>query len=88
MVTVNLEIFARVLFYRNFAYAKFVKIKSSQNAKITLSFTDIGKSCPYREFLTWQICENKILAKIFEFTVTKGLHFRFICFLAFFFCFW
>ena len=34
-----------------------------------MSFTDIGKSCPSREFLTSQICfnairENKILAKI------------------------
>ena len=38
--TVNLEIFVRV----------------SRNGKITLSFTDIGISCPSREFLTSQIC--------------------------------
>ena len=28
----------------------FAKVKSSQNGKITLSFTDIGKSCFRREF--------------------------------------
>ena len=32
--TVNLETFARVLFSRNFAYANFVKIKSSQNHSV------------------------------------------------------
>ena len=52
----------------------FVKIKSSRNGEITLSFTDIGKSYPSRDFLMSQICfnairENKILAKISEFTV-------------------
>ena len=53
----------------------FVKIKPSQNGGINLSFTDVGKSCQNREFLTWQICfltlfaKNKILAKISEFTV-------------------
>ena len=48
-----------------------MKIKSSQNAEITLSFTDICKSCPSREFLVSQdaICENKILVKISGFTV-------------------
>ena len=42
--TVNLEIFARVLFSRNFAYAKFSEneMKSSRIGEITLSFTDIG----------------------------------------------
>ena len=29
----------------------FVKIKSSRNGEITLSFTDEGKSCHSREFL-------------------------------------
>ena len=38
--TVNLEIFARVLFSRNFAYGE-----------ITLSFIYKGKSCHSREFL-------------------------------------
>ena len=32
----------------------FVKIKSSQNGEITLSFTDIGKSCPSSDFLMSQ----------------------------------
>ena len=54
----------------------FMKIKHSRNGKITLSFTDIRKSCPSREFLTSQIClfsairQNKILSKISEFTVS------------------
>ena len=28
----------------------FVKIKSSRNVEITLSFSDLGRSCPSREF--------------------------------------
>ena len=54
----------------------FVKIKSSRNGKITLSFVNMTKSCPSREFIMLQIClnfnaicENKILPKISEFTV-------------------
>ena len=53
----------------------FVKIKSSRNAEITVSFTDICKSCPSREFLPSQmflfntIRENKIFAKISGFAV-------------------
>ena len=52
-----------------------MKIKSSPIGEITLSLTDIGISRPCHEFSTWQICvikpihENKILAKISEFTV-------------------
>ena len=42
----------------------FVKIKSSRNAEITQSFTDIGKSCPSREFLTSQICLLSQFGKI------------------------
>ena len=33
-----------------------VKIKSLRNGEITLSFTDIGKSCPSSEFLPSQVC--------------------------------
>ena len=67
--TVNSEIFARVLHSQNFAYGKLRENKILQNGEITLSFTDIGKSCLSREFLTPQISfnairENKILAKI------------------------
>ena len=51
-----------------------MKIKPSQNGKISLSFIDIGKPCLSREFFTSlmsfnAIRENKILAKISEFTV-------------------
>ena len=52
----------------------FVKIKSSRNAEITLSFTNIGKSWPSRIYIVTNmsfnaIRENKILAKISGFTV-------------------
>ena len=53
--TVNSEIFARVLFSRNFAYAEFRVNKSSRNGEVTLSFTDICKSYLSRDFLTAQI---------------------------------
>ena len=42
----------------------FVKIKSSQNAEITLSLTDISKSCPSRELLASQMCLLTLFAKI------------------------
>ena len=48
--TVNPEIFARLLFPPNFAYAKFRENKIVTNGEIILSFTDIGKSWPSREF--------------------------------------
>ena len=73
--TINSEIFARTLFSRNFAYAKFREKKPSQNGKITLSFIDICTSCHSYEFLTSLICllmpfaQKKILAKISESTV-------------------
>ena len=56
------------------AYAKFVKIKPSRIDDIILSFTDIGKSCPFRDFYDANVSfnairENKLLAKISEFTV-------------------
>ena len=41
-----------------------VRIKSSQNGEITLSFTDMCKSCPSREFLASQICLLMLFAKI------------------------
>ena len=44
MYTVNSEIFARVLFSRNFAYAKFRENKILAKGEITLSTTDIGAS--------------------------------------------
>ena len=55
----------------------FVKIKSSRNIGITLSFTDLGKSCPSREINIANmslnaIRENKILEKKNGFTVVAG----------------
>ena len=53
----------------------FVKLKHSQNGEITLSITDVDKSCPSHKFLTWQnmlfnsILENKILTNLTEFIV-------------------
>ena len=43
LATVNSEIFARVIFSRNFAYAEFREYKPFRNIKMTLSFTDICK---------------------------------------------
>ena len=51
--TVNLEIFVRVLFSRNFAYAKFREIKILTKS---LSTTDIGKSKPSCELFWSQVC--------------------------------
>ena len=56
--------FVKVLFSRNFAYAKFRENKPSRNGDITLSFTDICKSCPCHKILTWQICLLTLFAKI------------------------
>ena len=36
----------------------------SQNGKITLSFTDIGKSCPSLKFKMSLICILRLFAKI------------------------
>ena len=47
-----------------FRETSFVKIKSSRNCKITLSFIDIGKSCLSREFFTSLICLLMLFAKI------------------------
>ena len=57
--TVNSEIFCE----------GFMKIKSSQNSEITLSFTDLGKPCPSREILTSKIWLLMFFAKI-RFTQT------------------
>ena len=38
---------------------RFAKIKSSVNGEITLSFTDIGKSCQGCEFLMSQLCISR-----------------------------
>ena len=63
-VTLNLEIFARVLFSRNFAYAKFCENKILEKWGITLSFTGKGKSCPSRALLTSQVRLSTLFAKI------------------------
>ena len=42
----------------------FLKIKSSRIGEITLSFSDIGKSRPCREFSMSQICVLTLFAKI------------------------
>ena len=67
--TVNADIFARILFSRNFAYAKFRENKILENGETTLSFTDIVLSCTSRDFFSVAnmlfnaIRENKVLAK-------------------------
>ena len=47
--TVNSEIFPRVYFRETSHKRSFVKMKSSRNGEIIMSFTDIGKSCPKQE---------------------------------------
>ena len=43
--------FSRVFYFRKTSHnAKFHKNNTSRNGKITVSFTDIGKSCISREF--------------------------------------
>ena len=42
----------------------FVKVKSSRNGGVILSFTDIGKSCPSRDFLTSEKWLLMLYAKI------------------------
>ena len=54
--TVNAEIAAKKYFRGTSHMWSFVKIKLSRNGEITLLFSDIGKSCPNREFLMSQIC--------------------------------
>ena len=48
--TVDSEIFGRVLVLRNSHRRSFVKKKSSRNGEMIQLFTEIGKSCPSREF--------------------------------------
>ena len=48
--TVDSEIFARVYFRETSHMRSFVKIKSSRNCEINLSFTDKGKSYLCRDF--------------------------------------
>ena len=59
----------------------FVKIKSSRNGKITLSITDIVKSCPIVARMSFNaIRENKSISKISGFTVFSSLtHFARQC---------
>ena len=61
--TVDSEFFAR-FYFRETSLRCFVQIKPSQVDEITLSFTDIGKSRPCREFLTSQIYVITLFAKI------------------------
>ena len=58
--TVNLESFVMVLFSGNFADAD----APQEMAKITLSLSDVGKSCPSRKFFTWEICLLMLFPKI------------------------
>ena len=78
--TVNSEIFARDLFSRNFADAKFRENKPSRNGDIILSVNDVGKSCPNLvancnvTIMTFNAYrENKFLSKISEFTILANI---------------
>ena len=70
--TVNKEIFARVLFSRNFAYVKFCE--NNTLAKWQKLFAIIMSKSQFLNVANLSfndICENKILANISEFTVVK-----------------
>ena len=78
LYTVNLEKFREGFIFANAKFRKNKNPRETPNCKITLSFADIGKLCPIREFLNVAnmsinaIRDKKILVKISEFTV---LHF-------------
>ena len=61
--TVNSEIL-RGFYFRKTHRRSFPKIKSSRNGKISMSFTDEGKSCHSCKFLMSQICFLTLFAKI------------------------
>ena len=55
------------------------KTKSTQSGEITLSFTDVVKSCSIRQFLTSQIIreslpqfENRIMARVYVRSITRS----------------
>ena len=50
--------------FENFREGFIFEIKPSGKNEITLSFTDVGKSSPSRQFQTWQICLLTLFAKI------------------------
>ena len=54
-ITVNSEIFPRVYFRETLRVQSFAKIKPSRNGEIILSFSDLDKSGPSRNFFTSQI---------------------------------
>ena len=57
--------FHRGFIFREISHMRsFVKVKSLQNGETIRSFTDLGKSCPSREFSTSQICLSTLFAKI------------------------
>ena len=61
--TVNADFFASFFAILS-GKRSFVKVKPSWNCGIALSFTDVGKSCHSRDFLTWPICLLTLLAKV------------------------
>ena len=64
MITVDSEIFSRVLLSRNFAYAKFRDNKILAKWRNHSVFTDIGKSCHSHDFFTSQIYLLTLFMKI------------------------
>ena len=59
---------------------RFAKLKPSRNGEITLSFTDVSKSCQHSVFLNVAnmsfilICASNILAKVSEFAVSEAIY--------------
>ena len=62
-------------FRKTWHMRSFLKIIPWKNDKTTLTFTDIGKSCPSPRFLTSQICHLTLFTKISKFTVMRPTYF-------------
>ena len=52
-----------------------MKTKLSGNSGSTLSFADVGKSCPSRKFLTWSICILKLFYENIIFVEFRNFQF-------------
>ena len=65
--TVNSEIFAEASHVRSFAI-----IKPSRMDDITLSFTDIGKSCPVRDFVVANVSFSGIRENFRIYSILAG----------------
>ena len=67
--TVNSEYFCEGFVFAKLRICEVSRKQNPRKFEITLSFTDVGKSCCSRELLRLQISTLMIFAKISKFTV-------------------